>query len=115
METIGGERGDGLAGDREPKGSSGRRRSGGSRKVGTDEVRRKGPLSVIAIVPPPISQSRLRSAGQLQAIAWQAHLAAHESLAAIKRDISRGAMVEPGEMEYNAELGMVRTRKVKVG
>jgi hypothetical protein len=46
---------------------------------------------------------------------WQAQEAAHEAIAAIKRDLSKGAAVELGELEFNARLGMVRTRKVKAG
>jgi hypothetical protein len=54
-------------------------------------------------------------AAELQAVAWQAQEVAHEAIAAIKRDLGKGAAVELGDLEFNARLGMVRTRKVKAG
>lgn len=62
-----------------------------------------------------MTQDRLRRAAELQAVAWQAHQAAHDAIAAIKRDLERGATVESGGLEFHEGLGMVRTKKVRMG
>jgi hypothetical protein len=67
------------------------------------------PSDHLAAVPAP------ERCGAYRLVAWQAQEAAHEAIAAIKRDLGKGAAVELGELEFNARLGMVRTRKVKAG
>jgi len=78
-------------------------------------VKRVGPQSVTAFVPPMVTQARLAYVGELQLISWQAHEDAHNEVAGIERDVARGAQVEDGPLEFNRKTRMVRTKKVKVG
>lgn len=79
------------------------------------KIQRIGPALVRQLHPRQISQDRLRKVSEAQALAWQAEKAAHALIEALERDLGRGAAVEEGPMTYDRALGMVRTRKERVG
>lgn len=60
-----------------------------------------------------ISQDRLRQIGEYQATVWHAQEVAHSEVSALMKDLANGATIEPGPLEYDVKLRMVRTRKVR--
>lgn len=81
-------------------------------------MQRKGPGKVLTLSgktfnPGSVSQAELRYVAKLQAVAWQASDAAIATRDRLKDKIQSGASVEPGDLRFDAELGMVRTRKEK--
>lgn len=93
------------------EGRKGNRGRGGSAGRG-DKPEKIGPKSV-RFQAPEVTQEELRVAAELQARAWDAHLEALEAVQAIQRSVERGAEVEPGPLEYNRVMRMVRTKKVR--
>ena len=75
----------------------------------------KPPRRVVSIDGPHevdhISQTDLAEVGDLQAAEWSTAHAAHRAVMLIAERIKLGATVEDGPLEFDAELGMVRTRK----
>jgi hypothetical protein len=76
-------------------------------------MQRKKPTT--ALVPLPsstVTQDDLAEISRLQAAAWQAHRLAVQATDQLERRLRHGATVEDGQLAWDSELGMVRSRKV---
>lgn len=62
-----------------------------------------------------IHQSDLEGASQLQAAAWQAEQTAQEAVLRIESRLRNGARFEDGDLVFDEELRMVRTKRQKAG
>lgn len=65
--------------------------------------------------PDVIAQSDLIHAADLQAAVWLAEKAARECVQRIEERCARGATIEDGEMIFDRDLQMARSRKRKEG
>lgn len=59
----------------------------------------------------PIAQGELRALEHLQRVAWESHLAASERANELTRRFKAGAEVEDGDLYFDVELKMARSRK----
>lgn len=83
-----------------------------------DKIQRRKPASKMLSLagrpgsePDTVSQVELREAAELQATVWLAEKQAREAVQRIQFRLDHGARVEPGELVFDGELQMVRTRK----
>jgi hypothetical protein len=75
-------------------------------------MQRKKPTTALVSMPSStITQEDLAEISRLQAAAWQAHRLAVQATEQLERKIRHGATVEEGQLAWDAELGMVRSRK----
>lgn len=65
--------------------------------------------------PDLITQAELLNAAELQATVWMAEKNARECVQGIERRIEQGARIEPGNMIFDRELQMARSKKRKDG
>lgn len=63
--------------------------------------------------PGHVRQAELRHLADLQLAAWRAHDAATRYAQELAKRLDRGAEVEVGELRWDADSGMARTRKEK--
>jgi hypothetical protein len=58
--------------------------------------------------PDTITQEELRKLGDLQAAEWLAAKNTHKAALIIENRLNLGAQIEPGELTFDRELGMMR-------
>lgn len=61
--------------------------------------------------PDRITQQELRHAAELQAAVWLAEKAAREYVQHLEARLTHGAEVEPGEMVFDRQLQMARSKR----
>jgi hypothetical protein len=81
-----------------------------------DDQSRKPPQKVQAInrkqvEPDRISQEELRQASELQLTVWHAERQCREYILSLNRRIQEGAAVDDGELSWDADNQMVRSRR----
>lgn len=83
------------------------------------ERRRKPPARVVGIAGKHsrglVTQAELRAICDLQEAEWIASRAAQKAILNLEDSLSHGVPEEPGELAFDRELRMVRSRKQKAG
>lgn len=82
-------------------------------------MRRKPPARVVAIAgslkPDLITQAELVAISKLQETEWLASRMAQQAVLNLEMRVQHGATTQPGELRFDTELRMVRSRKQKAG
>lgn len=68
-----------------------------------------------SFAPDKVTQEELRQAAEFQATVWLAEKQAREIVQGIEARLNQGATIEPGEMTFDRELQMARSRKEETG